>query len=817
MLRVVDTHTAGKLWLVVAADGTMYRLAGGQPLDPGTGAGVPAGRLIRGDCTPEAGSTTTCVGLTGLVLQSLSAPIKSVNVSISLLVVALSMAETADCSMSQPGVDPAYVTSRFWTSRGGALGGYARQLEACSYGAMTISRTAFTVLTVTLPCSAALLTCDQTAIANEASVIAKQRLGAAAFSRFSHTMFVLPVGVASDWGGLAVQRGTQTWLVAGAWGLDKMGTVLQELLHNFGIHHGWRDGYEYADSSTVMGFGSDCCVSAPELWRLGWASPLLNVSRASLMEGVPRVNVSLPATYLGPRGAYVKITPNWMGGAYKTNVYLSLRGRGGGDWGLSEEFVGRLSVHEALAAVDNDFLATADPRYDLIAVLDPGRRLHLPQHRLLIQTQELLGNGSHLLVDLCRYPTSPTDCPMPPLRTQCPNLPGYTWVRDVERVPVDDAETYSVIRSDLPSLLYACEADSRFKGFSWQASGGASLGGEPQGSCRVRTEANRNLTGSCLYTRIPVRRPPAPAGTPEATIEAPVRPLVMVLQVAPECGGMATASTYASTLTSLFWGQRGVASQLSACSYGKMSIDPGGFKVLSPVIIPCSNTSTFASSSPCDPTMAHTARILANRTGWAVLGDFNMANAKANLTNITYPTLPNDDSSLMGGADACPTGPELYRLGWATPLAVLNDTSLPEGLPVTNLTLPATALGPEGALLQVLPTWLGEQYTKQGGDSRLLERYAHVLHLQESVRPELSTVTPEFALVNLLGQGRSLDLPAFRIVIQARALTDNGRRMVVDLCRYRTSAALECRLPPIPTLCARAVPARGGFHMAPGR
>ncbi|KAG2487463.1 hypothetical protein HYH03_013885 [Edaphochlamys debaryana] len=396
----------------------MYRLAAGQPADPGTGLSVPAGRRISALCTPAAGSNSTCVALTGLVVSTLAAPVKAANVSISLLVIALRVNTAPDCPAVMPGVDPAHIESRFWTSEGGQLGGYARQLEACSYGAMTLNRTTFRVLNLTLPCSTAALTCDHTEIGNQAIALALERLGAAAFSRFSHTMFIMPVGLGCGFGGLALKAGPLSWLVAGPWGLDKMGTTLQELLHNFGLYHGYRDAIEYGDASTFMGFGPSCCVSAPELWRLGWARALLNVSRASLLEGVPRINISLPATYLGPKGAFVKIIPDWMGGGYTKNLYLSLRGRGGGDWGLDSQFVGALSVHEALASVDNDFFAAGDPRLDMTAVLQPGRRLDLPQYRLVVQTQELLGNGSHILVDLCRYPRSADDCPMPPLRTQ---------------------------------------------------------------------------------------------------------------------------------------------------------------------------------------------------------------------------------------------------------------------------------------------------------------------------------------------------------------------------------------------------------------
>ncbi|KAG2487462.1 hypothetical protein HYH03_013884 [Edaphochlamys debaryana] len=171
----------------------------------------------------------------------------------------------------------------------------------------------------------------------------------------------------------------------------------------------------------------------------------------------------------------------------------------------------------------------------------------------------------------------------------------------------------------------------------------------------------------------------------------------------------------------------------------------------------------------------------------------------------------------MGYGRACPTGPELYRLGWATPLAVLNGTDLPEGRPVTNLALPATSLGPEGALILVRPTWMGAQYTKNiyialrvrgGADLDLPDNFSHRLSIHDSERPEFlyndttgQSFDPEFTLRSVVAQGGSQTLPAVRLKVQARALVDSGRKMLVDLCRYRANPDLECRMPPTPTLC----------------
>jgi hypothetical protein len=94
---------------------------------------------------------------------------------------------------------------------------------------------------------------------------------------------------------------------------------MQEMLHNFGLWHGWKDGQEYADMSSAMGFG-DSCPSAPELWRLGWATPLAQLNSSNVPAG-KYVTYTLPATAFGPIGVMIKIQPNWLSTSYSKYVY----------------------------------------------------------------------------------------------------------------------------------------------------------------------------------------------------------------------------------------------------------------------------------------------------------------------------------------------------------------------------------------------------------------------------------------------------------------------------------------------------------------
>jgi hypothetical protein len=89
---------------------------------------------------------------------------------------------------------------------------------------------------------------------------------------------------------------------------------MQELLHNFGLWHGWRNGVEYGDYSSAMGTG-ESCPSAPELRRLGWATPLAQLNSDNFPPNV-YVYFTVPATFLGSQGAMIRIQPDWLGNAY---------------------------------------------------------------------------------------------------------------------------------------------------------------------------------------------------------------------------------------------------------------------------------------------------------------------------------------------------------------------------------------------------------------------------------------------------------------------------------------------------------------------
>ncbi|GLI71187.1 hypothetical protein VaNZ11_016300 [Volvox africanus] len=206
-------------------------------------------------------------------------------------------------------------------------------------------------------------------------------------SQFNYDLFVLPknFGAICGWVGLADSPGTRSWYSPDNVGILEQGKVMQELLRNFGLSSAWRNGVEYDDYSTAMGFG-DSCPSAPELWRLGWATPLAQLNSSSFAANVYQT-FALRATFLGPTGVMIKIQPDWMGpSAYKKNLYLALRVKAASDRLLLEEFNGKVSLHELDAEIDNSFFAFGDPKVALNSVISPNASVAFFNYQLHFMT-----------------------------------------------------------------------------------------------------------------------------------------------------------------------------------------------------------------------------------------------------------------------------------------------------------------------------------------------------------------------------------------------------------------------------------------------
>ncbi|KAG2499767.1 hypothetical protein HYH03_002064 [Edaphochlamys debaryana] len=466
---MADNHMFQVKWFVIRrTDAMAFRLPS-QPLAPVTLKPIPAGSSISLICTPSL-QPYTCGKISNItgVFSPAAAPGLAVNVSVSLLVVVLKMSGNDDCPGSD-GADPARVSQMLWEPRG-----IASQLSTCSYGSMTLNANKSKVIELALPCSFEVLACDYMATANIARPLADAALNGL-LNSFTHTMWVMPYESTSNCAflGISAIRGRVSWLTPAELGVFKAGTVMQELMHNYGLFHGWREETEYTDGSTFMGMAQSACPSGPELLLLGWATPLAVLNGRLLPEASLSVfNATIPATYLGQSGVVVRILPDWLpGDVYTKNLYLSVRSRAGGDWQLDAEYDNRLSVHTALRVADAGIGGTAgDPQFDLEYLMDQGTLQVLDQYRLVIQARELLDDsrGRRMVVDVCRFRSNATtECRMPPIPTICPPVDGYTVQKDLD-CRDNDLEAFANVDAYIASSL--CDTSpSGCLGFSFSA------------------------------------------------------------------------------------------------------------------------------------------------------------------------------------------------------------------------------------------------------------------------------------------------------------------------------------------------------------
>ncbi|GIL80158.1 hypothetical protein Vretimale_12958 [Volvox reticuliferus] len=393
-------------WVLTNSDDITYMLPA-QPVDAASGTPLPAGSWISLKCYLARPGKPSCLRTEDAGISLFPAPDPTSNVTLSLRIMILSLnASSSNCPSIRAGTSVNDVRNAFLGPNG-----YADYFSNCSYGKMKFDRQALTVISVVVPCSQLILSCDVDEITASALQHLPPMLQQNTTAPSYHDLFVLPdtFGPICGWVGLAELPGTKSWYSPDNLGIFEQGTVMQELLRNFGMPSAWASGDPYGDESTAMGFG-DSCPSAPELWHLDWATPLAQLNSSSFPLAIFKT-FTLPATYLGPTGVMIKIQPDWLGTlGYKKNLYLALRVQAAGDRRLANGFHAKISVHEAIAYIDNSLLMQEDPMFNLMAVISPTSSVSYFNYKLHILTGELVNNGTAMVLKICRFIVGPTEC-----------------------------------------------------------------------------------------------------------------------------------------------------------------------------------------------------------------------------------------------------------------------------------------------------------------------------------------------------------------------------------------------------------------------
>ncbi|KAG2492521.1 hypothetical protein HYH03_009186 [Edaphochlamys debaryana] len=383
-------------WSLLSTAGEVLWLA--EALLDALGNPIDAGATVTLDmtCSAVAGFTDACSASGAATVLKAPAAIVATGQMLKILTLVTSL--TGKCTKS--GANATQVDEAIKKA-----GGYADFFRACSYEEIMIDVASSETHEVVLDCTDPILDCDEDEIAAAALAAAKKK--GIDLKKFTHRAYVIPAGITAtkcDWAGLAEIPGKQTWYTPTSDGIFDKGTFMQEILHNFGVWHGWRNGIEYEDASTCQGKGI-ACPSGPELWRLRWGQTVAELKGADLPVGTWKGWYTLTATYLAAKNT-VKIFPDWLA-SYTKNIYFALRGKGGGDKDLLAEFDKKVNMHEVLKDNDRQGVAKGDPVITFVVKLFPKTTNDLTAYKIIVVVGDLVGNV-RVPILICRYSTAPS-------------------------------------------------------------------------------------------------------------------------------------------------------------------------------------------------------------------------------------------------------------------------------------------------------------------------------------------------------------------------------------------------------------------------
>lgn len=432
-LATVSLHTRPTYDLLLNdGNGTIVMLPQ-QPAYANGALAVP-GDLLSVVCDvllPSKHLTKECIGLSVATFLETKVPMPiktsatgetTTNFAVKFLVVRL----TTTCSgRSQPRSESTLRAT--WQAVSDELG-------ACSYGSMTMPKTSIRVISVELNDCTAYTSCDYTTMATKGWTLAKSALGTTA-SQYTHWALVLPTsGCDNYFAALAyigsgydawLGRPATTWYTPGDYGAGRVSTIMQEVLHNFGLYHSSTDSVaddlcachyygtscdschsEYGDYSTCMGWG-DFCPSAAEAYRLGWTQALGVLQTSNTAVGQV-YSFNVPALQRSTSNVVI-VKPDWAGSNYFFNMYFSTRDNSGGDAGMYTDFMGRVNVHTVSKTVD---VQNTNDQGDmhLISLIPASTRKVFTKQKLVVYTGAVAADKS-IPVSFCTYSSSSSQCP----------------------------------------------------------------------------------------------------------------------------------------------------------------------------------------------------------------------------------------------------------------------------------------------------------------------------------------------------------------------------------------------------------------------
>ncbi|EFJ52162.1 metalloproteinase, extracellular matrix glycoprotein VMP36 [Volvox carteri f. nagariensis] len=442
-LTLLITHQKEDQYIIIKSDGDSVPIALGYkpPTTDDSGQPVTRGALVTIVSTPppriSGGRVCTCYmnvrlgtcepvpGTKTIVLSAMPQllfPDKGAIINQRLLVV---ITDYTSCGLP-PTMSVNEVRNIYLGPQGDGSGGIAQKYTQCSHGRFNLNTTAFTAIVINATCrNGAAIECDPFNVSAEANAKAKTLLGETAFSDFTQRTFLLPGALNCGFLGAAQLGNTErtvreSWLLNVDKSVYRWGTVMQETLHNFGLRHSYKDGFEYTDNSTAMGL-ANACPNAAELAFMGWATPAEGggqLNSTELPVGTVR-SFTLPATYMTSEGIYLRVTPDWLP-SYRNltiarNLYIAVRVNKNGDAELKRPYANAVNVHEVYASEvggEDGVVPVSDPFLNFLAAPVPGSLANLTNYNLVVYGGSWVSLDT-LRVHICRYRSTSQECPDP--------------------------------------------------------------------------------------------------------------------------------------------------------------------------------------------------------------------------------------------------------------------------------------------------------------------------------------------------------------------------------------------------------------------